>query len=151
MFGHSLIDFDFQFTGFLVLWLVVLFCVELQAEGIGKNAADKTSVKGCSVPSISRGGRGRTGMMTGIVGIAVVFMVYFGVVALLDHNDRAELALKLYPHYSDSIDGVITGKETLEGYPENVKAELALEQVGKNPFYSNGFAFYGITIIIMGI
>lgn len=152
LFAHTMVDFDFQFTAFMVMYVVILFMVEhkyienvkeiyvldvvawMKVKIFRRNNVD-SSKKSKEKNKILR--------WMNIVMILVLtsLFVYIGSVSYLDYEGESGKAYNMYPYFTDSVDKLLKGKSISETLTDEEKLEISLAAIEQNPYYLNGFAF----------
>lgn len=148
LFGHTLIDFDFQFMAFVILYFVMLHLMEYKYSENVKEISGSDVMKWMTVLKSKRllkknnQGLSRIEKISiGIVLLCILVFGYFASVSLLDYELNSIKAYEMYPYYTEAVDHLLTGKTNNEQVSEEEKLKIALDTVNRNPNYLNGFAF----------
>jgi len=127
LFGHSIIDFDFQFMSFTIIFLFMVYSAELvsdKVKGVYIFGGDKVIYKWCIII---------------ILLCITVSMLFFARITLLEYNGEQDKSYNSYPYFTTSVIGILNDESS--DYTQEQKTEIALNAVKRNEFFVPGFAF----------
>jgi len=133
MFGHSLIDFDFQFTAYLILWLFLGYIVY-----------ESLNIHVCPV-GLGKIRIGRVGFLKLkalwylIPCLLILVFAFMGRISYLEYNGQTDQAYISYPYYTPAISKLL--HDSKSRFSSLEKEEIAKKAVESKYYYVSGFAF----------